>query len=184
MSDLDDRYRNKCRYDFAFNRTLQCMYYINCLDTKALPKFKVNYDRAIELLKTGDLIHQINPVKEILRIHISICDNQKQLVEYIINNLAADTIEIFIGTDIDLNLSQMQPIYNLDICDLYGYFPKEYLYHLVKLLENGRAKIITFQYKKNISLKEDLDEFENINVRINPLVIYSNTTAYEMRLKK
>lgn len=109
-----------------------------------------------------------------------------RLIEYIINNISTPKLTIIINpTDnIELNLSQMQPCKHLQIYDCVGVLPKEYLHHMIKLLENGQTEMITFRYNRDMPLREDLDEFENIDVRIDPMVTYASMITYQIQLKK
>lgn len=169
---------------FTFDKTLQGFYHTEILAQQKLPRFNIDYKQATDMLKTGELIHHIKPVEKFVRVEITIRDNQKELIEYIINNLAADTTEIGIETDMELDLSHIKQIKHLEIFDSHGYLPNEYLYHLVKLLENRQTECITLRYNKNIPLEEDFEEFENIKVQINPFTIHSHIIVYEMQLKK
>lgn len=183
MSDTTNQNQSNsdCQAIFVFNKILSCTYYYDYDVTKALSNYKINYEQATELLKIDKLISYMKPDQKITTLTIRIHDHQKELIEHIINNLIVNYIHIIIETNIEINLSQIKSVNYVEIYDYESYLSPEYMHHLIKLLENRQAGAIIFHYNSNISLKEDLAEFEEIVVHI--ITSYKTVSTYVIQLK-
>lgn len=186
-------------YEF-FRGYLNCQYhYYEGFDVDA-KSVQINYPKILDMIQSETLAEFLIPAKNIQQIAIYFRDGHgdsvseakqsdkitvreiQTIVSYIIKNVP--TNKLFINMkDIELNLSQIQPLKCLHISDAEGILPPEYLHHLVKLLENGQVKYIIFSCNINMPIEEDLFEFDKISAEIN-LVSPADTTTYRIKLKE
>ncbi len=180
-----------CELRLYFEKKMCCKYYFHNPSGNSSTIIDYEYDKVSEMQQNDTLAKLLTPIQRISLLFITTPQMQNKLeinrtIEYIINNISTPRLYIEINTEnnIELNLSQMPACKELRIYDCKGVLPKEYLYHLVKLLENMQTETIMFLYNKDTPLKEDLDEFENIDVQVNHLVIYGGMNTYQLQLKK
>lgn len=200
-------------YDIAFqftNSHLDCIYHYYEGFNVDYTSRHFSYHEILDMLKVDTFKKYLIPDKKIREISIFTCDESasreesspmqtgaqhngykitiyeiQTIVSYIIKNAIICKLAIYMH-DIEFDLSQMQPCDDLMIIDKKGFLPKEYLHHIIKLLENGQTKTITFRYNRDMPLKEDLAEFSDINVHIDPIdfdFAYI-TDSYHIKLKE
>lgn len=180
--------KSDCEIQFHFKDKMYCTHFYN-QNVNLSTTIDYEYNKILKLLKDDTLAKLLTPNSEIKLLHVR-ADNTKnksevrKIIEYLIHNITTPILEIDIIDIGELDLSQMQPCAELLIYDRKGVLPPEYLHHLVKLLENRRTKIVRFLYNRDIPLKEDLAEFENINIQIDSLgITYARMTTYVIQLK-
>lgn len=189
-------------YDIAFQFTdshLDCIYHYYEGFNVDYTSRHFSYHEILEMLKDDTFKKYLIPNKKIRDISILTFNEPasreaphnvykitiyeiQTIVSYIIKNAIIDKLAIYIH-DIEFDLSQMQPCDDLIIIDKKGFLPKEYLHHLIELLEKRQTCNIIFEYDKNISLKEDLAEFSGINVHIDPIDFDFTHVTYTYRIK-
>lgn len=182
-----------CEIHFHFGKHLECHYHYYNGTFLGANYFTFDYPKLFQILDDGLFVQYFIPIQKLHYIGIALFDvldkhtqyNAKisKIIQHITNNVDVNEIGIRIELDIELNLSQIKMCKKLVLCDPFGILPKEYLHHLVKLLENKQTEIIELQYNKNIPPKEDFEEFENINSTIKHNNPYIDRIVYDITLK-
>lgn len=141
-----------------------------------------SYPRLKEKLKEDPSFPLFKRFDNIIDLSIIIKHHERELILWVINFLMAPKIVIQFYTFIDLDLSQLMNIHTLAILDHSNGMPKEYLHHLMYLLDARKIqKIEIFMYNGQ-KLDDDLGEFENLTFE--SMEGEDNRTIYDLWLKK
>jgi hypothetical protein len=182
-----------CEIHFHFGKHLECHYHYYNGTFLGANYFTFDYPKLFQILDDGLFVQYFIPIQKLHYIGIALFDvldkhtqyNAKisKIIQHITNNVDVNEIGISIESDIELNLSQIKMCKKLVLCDPFGLLPKEYLHHLVKLLENKQTKIIMFKCNINGLTIEDFEVFENINSTIKHNNPYIDRIVYDITLK-
>lgn len=145
-------------------------------------KILYSYPRLKEKLKEDPSFPLFKHFDSIINLKIYIRHHERELILWAINFLMAPKIEIHFNTFIDIDLSQLVNIHTLTILDHSVEMPKEYLHHLVYLLDARKIKNLTIYMCHGQKIDEDLEEFENIECEI--IELEEQKTIYDLWLKK
>lgn len=189
----ESKKETNCEIYFHFGKYLECHYHYYNGTFLGSNYFTFDYPKLFQILDDGLFVQYFIPIQRLHYISIAIFDaldgytqyktKISKIIQHITNNADVNKIGISIDSDIELNLSQIKMCKNLILCDPFGILPKEYLHHLVKLLENKQTEIIIFKYNINRLTVEDFEVFENINSTINHGSSYQDIIVYDITLK-